>query len=392
MINPHEFWSNQPIQWTITDETDEPVWPDEEFDAAIEKRIRKQGSPIIVSNENIRHELELCTLSLNDDRSLEQVLWLLHKYYFHGDDSRDPPKAFKDYMEWAMSSTYEQMPELLFGLQSQGEWLAFIAGIPQRVKLHGTTLETILVTYLVLHPSIRGNHLAPLLIQEMTKRMSQLYNRRQALFNISFTLPHPLTRAQEYAVNLRKHDVRPVRDIPGGTQWRNVQEGDELGVLRALEEFGQREGFELMPCFTRDEIEKLLIRPSIMGSGPVCGSFLVTRVLVKKNGRDEEILDFASFVIATSNANSQGRIRRDAYVFYLSALTISVSEALKEILQCAVYSHECDTLHTFRTMGITEQDLPDSFQMVRDNYLAFQIYNWKARAVEQSENIGLVIL
>lgn len=70
--------------------------------------------------------------------------------------------------------------------------VAFISGIPMKMKLRNTVYEMAEINFLCIHKQLRTKRLAPLLIKEITRRI-HLKGIFQAVFTAGVLLPKPLS-------------------------------------------------------------------------------------------------------------------------------------------------------------------------------------------------------
>ena len=230
--------------------------------------------------------------------------------------------------------------------QSQ-KLVAFISGVPVTLRVRSKILKSTEINFLCIHKKLRSKRLAPVLIQEITRRC-YLLDVFQALYTAGIVLPKPVSSCRYYhrsldwlklyevgfspmprnsskARQLTKYKLPTSTSING---LRPMQKGDASAVLSLLQRY--LKGFEMAPQFDQEEVEHWLFYDEKSTAEQVIWTYVVEDPSSKK------ITDFFSFYCLESSVikNPKHDTIRAAYLFYYateSAFTGDVRD-LKERL------------------------------------------------------------
>lgn len=165
------------------------------------------------------------------DESLDvicnEVEILSHSVKDENESSFQPPFSF---LVHSFSSPSFRK-EYLVGLKDEnGMLVGFICAIPFSLQIHKSTLDKCVeVKNLYLHPKVRGKRLTPILIAEITRRVT--YNGTiTAFYTSSVTITRPLCKARYYQrlINVAKLVSVNYKELARGSTIPRLQAKMEL--------------------------------------------------------------------------------------------------------------------------------------------------------------------
>lgn len=207
----HAFWDAQPMPNKWGESTSTPVQPE-----LINNRIAVDVSPVPLA---LPPHLEWC-----DDRwadaPLRDICAEVHQLSQQGVDasvlSFSPAPEF---LHWSMNPPAMRRDWLVgFRDRTTGVLQGFICGLPCSVSITGALVERMVeIKNLYVHPDQRGNRLAPILIAEVTRRVTRL-QYCSALYTSAVTITRPLCKARYYQrpLNFAKLVATRYKEVPRG--------------------------------------------------------------------------------------------------------------------------------------------------------------------------------
>ncbi|GAA5990097.1 hypothetical protein JCM11641_007066 [Rhodosporidiobolus odoratus] len=192
----YKFWKTQPVVSLETKEEDireGPLEPDSPL------------SSIPTTPTKLHKDFEWVTLDLTDKAQLKEVYELLTHHYVEDQDASFRFDYSEEFIEWALKPP-GYVPEWHVGIrlatsEQKGKLVGFISGVPMDLRVRNATKRNTEINFLCVHKKLRSKRLAPLLIQEVTRR-THLKGIFQALYTAGTFLPTPVSRCQYYHRNL----------------------------------------------------------------------------------------------------------------------------------------------------------------------------------------------
>lgn len=224
--------------------------------------------------------------------------------------------------------------------------LAFISGVPVALRVRSTTLKCTEINFLCVHKKLRSKRLAPVLIQEITRRC-YLLGIYQAIYTAGIVLPKPVASCRYFHRSLdwlKLYEVgfsplppnsTKARQItryhlpsqPATPGLRQMEPKDVSSVQILLERYLKR--FDMAPTFDKEEVEHWLVHDTDLAE-QVMWSYVV------EDPRTNKLTDFFSFYCLESSiiGNRKHANIRAAYLFYYATETAFAKEekGLKERL------------------------------------------------------------
>ncbi|KAK9466038.1 acyl-CoA N-acyltransferase [Lipomyces arxii] len=217
-------------------------------------------------------EFEWDTLDISKPDIITEVFELLCANYVEDSDSTFRFKYSASFLDWAFRPP-DCRPEWYIGVRVAGtkKLVAFISGIPMKVRVRNTELKGSEVNFICVHKKLRSKRLAPLLIKEVTRRINK-QNIWHALYTAGVVLPSPVSTCRYYHRSLnwsKLHDVGFSPLPPGKTKANMIEkyrlpENTKLEGLRLMERrdidqiydlvVTYLNKFELAQVFAKDEL------------------------------------------------------------------------------------------------------------------------------------------
>ncbi|GAA5822610.1 hypothetical protein JCM11251_004315 [Rhodosporidiobolus azoricus] len=265
-----KFWRTQPVTSLETKEDDIREGPIE---------ADKPVSEIPQDPVPLHKDFEWVTVNLSDAAELKEVYELLTHHYVEDQDASFRFDYSPEFIEWALKPP-GYVPDWHVGIrvasgETKGKLVGFISGIPMDLRIRNTTKRCTEINLLCVHKKLRSKRLAPILIQEVTRR-THLKGIFQAIYTAGAFLPTPVTRCQYYHRNLnpaklvklgfsavpRNSTVARMATyyrVPGETTipgLREIEKRDLKQASRLIRAYLAR--FDMAPLMSNKEVEHQL--------------------------------------------------------------------------------------------------------------------------------------
>lgn len=333
----HKFWKTQPVVQPGDHPSlaEGPIHPD-----LPPEQVR--GTPYPLPADFVWD-----TIDMDDDAQLLEVYELLTANYVEDDESTMRFKYSAEFLHWALRHPgYNKTWHVGVRVASTKKLVAFIAGIPQELRVRDTARQTTEINFLCVHKKLRSKRLAPVLIKEVTRRCN-LSGIFQAIYTVGSVLPTPVSCTRYYHRTL---DASKLLDIgfsavPEGMSrdahvarytlpkttaiagLRVMAPADVPQVGALLRRYLRR--FDMAPRYTDAEVAHLFLsgRGKEQADGKRTGQVTWTYV-VESEGR---ITDFFSFYSLPSSILEHPKhdTLEAAYLFYYASESAFATPAPK---------------------------------------------------------------
>lgn len=315
----HKFWNTQPVKQLG------------DHEAASTGAIEPNVPPELVRTKPLPlpADFEWVTIDMEDDAQLSEVYHLLTHHYVEDGEATMRFKYSPAFLRWVLHHPgYDKSWHIGVRVKSSQKLVAFIAGIPQELRIHDSVLQVTEINFLCVHKLLRSKRLAPVLIKEVTRRChkSGIF---QAIYTAGQVLPTPISCARYYhrtlharklvevgfssvprGMSMAQHEARyklpETTSLPG---LRPMQTRDVPAVGRLLRRYMAR--FDMAPRFSDAEVRHLFAQAVPLDTRPVTWAYVVER-------HDGAITDFFSFYSLPSTllGHEQYDTLEAAYLFY----------------------------------------------------------------------------
>jgi glycylpeptide N-tetradecanoyltransferase len=196
----HNFWDHQPVlkisktqqKLNFSAETSD------EFDVIEQKTVDE------ISKEpyKLPETHEWYEIDVNDDEEMQQIYELLESNYVEDDDAMFRFAYPVTFLRWALTPPkWKRSWHISVRTKSTKKFVAFISAVPAKFCIKkqkkSKELETVEINFLCVHKQLRSKRLAPLLIQEITRRVN-VENIWQAVYTAGILIPKPFSVTRYY--------------------------------------------------------------------------------------------------------------------------------------------------------------------------------------------------
>jgi len=320
----HAFWKTQPVP-----SFDEMSNKDKIEDGPIKRidpaQVDRNPSPMYPG-------FEWVTMDLEDEKQLDEVYELLTNHYVEDKDATFRFRYSPSFLNWALKAPgWKKDWHVGVRATSSGKLVAFISGIPIRLRVRGTTLSASEVNFLCVHKKLRAKRLTPVLIKEITRRC-YVEGTYQAVYTVGSLLPTPVATCRYFhrAIDWEKlYDVgfsplphgstktrQIVRyklpDVTSTPGLRLLEHKDIDATLDLLKRYLAR--MDLAQVFDRADFEHWMA-PKDEPKEQVVWSYVV------EDPDSHKVTDFFSFynLESTVIGNKKHSVVKAAYLFYYAS-------------------------------------------------------------------------
>ncbi|KAI8937525.1 hypothetical protein NX059_005243 [Plenodomus lindquistii] len=317
----HAFWKTQPVP-----SFDEMANKDKIKDGPIKEvdidKVDKNPSPMYPG-------FEWVTMDLEDEKQLDEVYELLTNHYVEDKDATFRFKYSPSFLNWALKAPgWKKEWHVGVRATASGKLVAFISGIPIKLRVREKVLQCSEVNFLCVHKKLRSKRLAPVLIKEITRRC-YVQGTFQAVYTVGSLLPTPVSTARYFhrAIDWEKlydvgfsplpHGSTKLRQItryklPDATTTpglRIMEAKDVDATLDLLKRYLAR--MDMAQVFDKTEFEHWMC-PKEQPKEQVVWSYVV------EDPHTHKITDYFSFynLESTVIGNKKHNTIKAAYLFY----------------------------------------------------------------------------
>jgi len=389
----HRFWDTQPVP-KINEETEQGV-----------------NEAIIPTYEDIRQTpynlpkgFEWSEVDVTASEQLDEVYTLLAKNYVEDDDAMFRFDYSREFLQWALMPP-GWLPQWHVGvrLSKSGKLYGFITAVPAHAVVRGTDVPAVEINFLCVHKKLRDKRLAPVLIQEITRRV-HVEGIFQALYTAGKDLPRAVDSCRYYHRSLNPQKLvavgfsylRKGQTIKRLTRIYKVPKSPTIPNIRPMEEADVPAAAAILREYLADKVlyqkmsdeefaHWLLPRDGIIYSYVVPGE------------EPGSVTDFVSFYCVPSTIINHPKYNtlKAAYLYYYTANSVDLEELVRNAL---IYAKR-ESFDVFNALSLMDNSsfLENLKFGAGDGTLQYYIYNWNTWQVtpqeqEEGKGIGLVLL
>ncbi|KAL8636498.1 MAG: hypothetical protein Q9228_006112 [Teloschistes exilis] len=393
----YKFWQTQPVP--RFDET-------QQFDEGPIKRIDPEQVP--KEPQQLLEGFEWVTMDLTNNKELEEVYELLNGHYVEDDEANFRFNYSQSFLNWALKAPgWRKEWHVGVRASKSRKLVAFISGVPISLRVRSTVLKSTEINFLCIHKKLRSKRLAPVLIQEITRRCYQL-GIFQAIYTAGIVLPKPVSSCRYFhrsldwlklfevgfspmpknsskARQLTKYKLPESTSTPG---LRSTQGKDVPAVLDLLQRYMKR--FELAPEFDAEEINHWMVHDEKTTAEQVIWTYVV------EDPSSHKITDFFSFYCLESSVikNPKHDTVRAAYLFYYATEAAfaenekGLKDRLNRLMNDALVLAKRYNFDVFNALTLLDNPLFLEQQKYGpgDGQLHYYIYNYRAHPLAGGVN------
>eukprot|EP00581_Thalassiosira_minuscula_P001662 CAMPEP_0183740668 /NCGR_PEP_ID=MMETSP0737-20130205/60205_1 /TAXON_ID=385413 /ORGANISM="Thalassiosira miniscula, Strain CCMP1093" /LENGTH=499 /DNA_ID=CAMNT_0025975795 /DNA_START=35 /DNA_END=1534 /DNA_ORIENTATION=+ len=398
----HAFWDTQPM----LESKDDPNASElkSKADAKMHKPIvpDKPKSELRQDPYNMPKGFEWCEVDITNPDQRTEIYELLEKNYVEDDECMFRFDYSRDFLMWALTPPgFEKQFHLGVRSSKSNRLMAFITGVPARIRVYDVEKDMVEVNFLCVHKKLRSKRLAPVLIKEITRRVNHT-GKFQAVYTAGVKLPGHVAQCRYYHRTLDAKKLVEIgfTRIPPRMTMARMQKNYKLPATTSLTNLRPMtkedvpaahklvvkylEKFKLSVVFSEEEFAHWL-----MPREGVVSSFVNTKK--SKEGGEEVITDFCSFYHLYSSVlgNPMHKSLCAAYSFYNVATTVDLTELMRDCLILA----KNEGIEVFNALNLMDNNrfLEDLKFGMGDGNLQYYVYNWFCPTME-SGDVGLVLL
>ena len=347
---------------------------------------------------------------MTDDAAADEVYQLLTNNYVEDDDAMFRFDYSRPFLTWALQPP-GFVPDWHVGVRTVpgGKLVAFISGVPARVRVKAASLPMAEINFLCVHKKLRSKRLAPVLIKEVTRRV-HLQDVWHAAYTAGVVLPKPIAvcRYWHRSLNPKKlieigfsrlgqnmtmhRTIKFYKMEPSelSTGIRPMTAADVPAVTALLRTYLAR--FAYAPDMSEDDVTHLLLPRH-----DVVYTYVRESTPEKEDGGGgsggARITDFFSFYSLPSTVINHPvhKTLRAAYCFYYAPGSLPATELLKDALTCAAMEG-FDVFNALDVMDNSVERMKELRFGIGDGHLQFYLYNWRLHTALQPHEVGLVLL
>ncbi|KAI4243492.1 MAG: hypothetical protein LQ352_007025 [Teloschistes flavicans] len=393
----YKFWQTQPVP--RFDET-------QQFDEGPIKRIDPEQVP--KEPQQLLEGFEWVTMDLTNDKELEEVYELLNGHYVEDDEAMFRFNYSQSFLNWALKAPgWKKEWHVGVRASKSRKLVAFISGVPIALRVRSTVLKSTEINFLCIHKKLRSKRLAPVLIQEITRRCYQL-GIFQAIYTAGIVLPKPISSCRYFHRSLdwlklfevgfspmpkNSSKARQITKykLPESTSTKGLrptQHKDVPAVADLLQRYMKR--FDMAPEFDAEEVNHWMVHDEKTTVEQVIWTYVV------EDPSSHEITDFFSFYCLESSVikNPKHDTVRAAYLFYYATDAAfaenekGLKERLNELMSDALVLAKRYNFDVFNALTLLDNPLFLEQQKYGpgDGQLHYYIYNYRAHPLAGGVN------
>jgi glycylpeptide N-tetradecanoyltransferase len=391
----HAFWSTQPVPQLDSD-FDQELTDDIDAGSPIES---KSVDEITCEPVTLAVDLfQWSDVDVTDDAQLAEAYKLLNQNYVEDGDAMFRFDYSKDFLRWAlMPPGWKPSWHVGVRVKKTGKLVAFITAVPATIRVRRDAQRMVEINFLCVHKKLRSKRLAPVLIQEITRRVN-LQDIWQAVYTAGALLPRPVTASRYYHRSLNPKKLievgfsrigprmtlaRTIKlyRLPDQTKTPGIRPMVPMDVPSACKLWTEHcKRFDMSVEFSEDEFGHWLL--------PRKG---VIYTYVVPDPETNEISDMISFYSLPSSVirHPKHNTLNAAYSF----CNVAGSTALVDLMRDALILANQLDFDVFNALDLAHNNsFFDTLHFhIGDGELHYYLYNWKCRPLDSRKNC-LVLL
>ena len=340
-MESYKFWQTQPVP-RFGDTVEKP---DGEIKKVDPDKVPKEPRELLEG-------FTWVTMDLDKAAEITEVYELLNGHYVEDDAAQFRLSYSASFFNWALKAPgWKKDWHVGVRATKSKKLIAFISAIPVQIRIREQKFTASEVNFLCIHKKLRSKRLAPILIEEITRR-SNLVGVFQGLYTGGQVLPKPLSSCRYFhrAIDWNKLYECGFAGLPAGSTkqrqltrtfipsttalsgFRSMQRKDIPAVHDLLTRYMDK--FSFAPEFSLDEIEHWLYYDPKQSTDDQ----MVWGYVVEHNGKITDFMTFYRLDSSIIGNNKHDNIKA-AYLYYYASETAFLDDGgktLKERLNALV--------------------------------------------------------
>jgi glycylpeptide N-tetradecanoyltransferase len=197
LYEKHSFWDTQPVP-KFLEIKEKGIVP-----GPLEE---KEVKDVPTEPYALPDSFEWVVIDITKDIELNEVYDFLRDYYVGDSIGTYRFRYTPHFLRWALTPP-DYHKDWIIGVRvkTNKKLVGFISGIPLKVSIKGTVVETAEIDFLCVHAKLRTKRLAPVLIKEVTRRVN-MKGIWQAIYTAGKPIPTPIAYTKYYyrPINYKK--------------------------------------------------------------------------------------------------------------------------------------------------------------------------------------------
>jgi len=393
----HAFWNKQPVVMPgkrVGESFNHPIHADLKVED-----VPKEPVPLPKGYTWV-------TVDITKDDQLQEMFKLLEDNYVEDDDNMFRFDYAVEFLRWSLlvpgsvpewNVGIRDIREEAKGTSAYNQLVGVITGVPVTMRIHDRVVRMPEINFLCVHKSLRSLKLAPMLIQEVTRRV-HLCGIFQAIYTAGVTLPTPFTEARYYHRSLNPKKLVEVgfsglsknMTIARAVKLYHVADSTALPGLRPMEAkdiprvhqllHQYLAKFDVAPLYSMEEVEHLFMpRKGVMSS------------YVVEDPTTHEVTALGSFYSLPSTILGNKNYKRlnAAYLYYCVNTRGPVGAVVSDLIILAK-KLKFDVFNCLELMD-NKSFLENLKFGPGDGVLHYYLFNWAMPQIP-SNKLGLVLV
>jgi glycylpeptide N-tetradecanoyltransferase len=391
-VPTHAFWSTQPVP-------QDPDVEDGESSTSIGHPIQtKSITDVCTTPLALIGAFMWCDVDVADDAELQEAYRLLNLNYVEDGEAMFRFDYSPAFLRWAlMPPGWHRDWHVGVRVKATGKLVAFITAVPASASVLAPSVPMVEINFLCVHKKLRSRRLAPVLIQEITRRV----NARgvwQAVYTAGALLPRPISSSRYYHRSLNPKKLIEVgfsRIAPRMTMARTIKlftlkPHTATPGIRPLTSADVPATCELLKRHVsqfemRIDYDEADFAHWFLPRDGVVYSYVV------EDPDTTQVTDFTSFFSLPSTVmkNPKHSMLNAAYSF----CNVATKTPLKDLMRDTLILAANLNFDVFNALDLAHNaDFFDALKFhMGDGTLHWYCYNWQCRSIDKSRN-ALVLL
>ncbi|BCT22763.1 putative glycylpeptide n-tetradecanoyltransferase [Carp edema virus] len=386
------FWKEQPVtgnsKFDVSLEASTEILSDEIINKDVNNVKKYTKLELSKDHEKLPKGFYFETLKLEE---LDQLFTFLKFHYIRDASGSNGLLYSKDFLTWYFSKNSEEERILLVTIKFNNKIMGFISGIPFDISFNtDTTVDTkkfVFVNFLSVHKKLRNKKMAPMLIEELRRRVGTL-NLFQALFSSTLDLSFAITKVNSFSriLDIKKTLEFDSVELPASRTMTSLIKKYKIPKTTS-EKFTKidSDNFDTYKIMIQDFLESMisccklrLVTSEHLINFYFNNTIIQTYIKLDKN----KIIELISFY-CIDIFNGFGIIEKQANLLYCKSMKRSHKDFLNDILVLAKSSGAI----ILSFVDILDYSEFTKINMVKstNSCLGYYAYNWKTPSLQKSD-------